>query len=247
MKFDWDISLENIRTVANGLKEMVNDIVFVGGATLGFYVDRDTATINEVRGSEDVDLVVEVSSALEFSRLEKALRQKEFNHDISPGAPICRWIFAGVKVDVMPSNGSILSFTNRWYIDGVKAAMDINTGDGLMVKILTAPYFLGTKFEAFNDRGKKRGEYRYSRDLEDIVTIFDGRTNIIEEIKSCPQNLKEYLGEALFELIEDQEFEDGLDAFIRPDNRAEARIKEVLRKMKDVTGYLQKINPKNSL
>ncbi len=71
MKFDWDISLENIRTVANGLKEMVSDIVFVGGATLGFYVDRDTATISEVRGSEDVDLVVEVSAE---ARIKKVLR-----------------------------------------------------------------------------------------------------------------------------------------------------------------------------
>jgi predicted nucleotidyltransferase len=247
MRFDWAVSLENIRTVAKGLNESVNDLVFVGGATLGFYVNRDTATVKEVRGSEDVDLTVEVSSVLEFHKLEEKLRQNGFSHDTSPGAPICRWIFAGVQVDVVPSDSSILSFTNRWYAEGIKAAIDIDIGGGLKVKILTAPYFLGTKIEAFNDRGKKRGEYRLSRDLEDIVTIFDGRTNITDEIKSCPQNLKEYLNEALPKLIEDEEFEEAIAAFIHPDNRAATRIQEVLRKMKEATEDLQKSNPKNAL
>jgi hypothetical protein len=31
------------------------------------------------------------------------------------GAPICRWIYQDIKVDVMPTDENVLGFNNQWY------------------------------------------------------------------------------------------------------------------------------------
>jgi hypothetical protein len=45
--------------------------------------------------------MIVISSYKEHTELEKNLRAKGFANDTSQGAPICRWIFQDIKVDVM--------------------------------------------------------------------------------------------------------------------------------------------------
>ena len=58
MQYDWEISIECITTVAKGLGDLLDQVVFVVGATLAFYIDQRPEKLRDVRGSEDVDLVV---------------------------------------------------------------------------------------------------------------------------------------------------------------------------------------------
>jgi hypothetical protein len=51
---------------------------------------------------------------------------------------------------------------------------------GLALRHLDAPHFLATKFEAFNDRGE--GDVYVSHDLEDILTVVDGRDELADEL-----------------------------------------------------------------
>ena len=66
------------------------------------------------------------------------------------------------------------------------------------MKILSAPCYLATKFEAFNNRGK---DYRTSQDIEDIVHILDNRIRIVEEIANDEILVTTFIKEQLEKLI----------------------------------------------
>jgi hypothetical protein len=55
-----------------------------------------------------------------------------------------------------------------------------------MIKLITAPAFLGTKFEAYSDRGG--GDMLASHDLEDIINVLDGRPGLLEEVEMRPRS-----------------------------------------------------------
>ena len=105
-------NINMLQTVANGLGELKNDMVFVGGAVAELYVSDPAAC--DIRPTLDVDCVIGLSTRLAFYRLEENLRTKGFANDTSSGAPICRWIYKDIKVDVMPTDENILGFSNRW-------------------------------------------------------------------------------------------------------------------------------------
>jgi hypothetical protein len=42
----------------------------------------------------------------------------------------------------------------------------------LRIRVITAPFFLATKLDAFHGRGK--GDHFASRDLEDALSVIDG-------------------------------------------------------------------------
>jgi hypothetical protein len=77
-----------------------------------------------------------------------------------------------MKLDVMPTDETILGFSNRWYKPAIEAAAVVEV-EGFVLRVVTTPYFIGTKLEAF--RGRGRGDFYASSDLEDIVTVLDGR------------------------------------------------------------------------
>jgi len=66
---------------------------------------------------------------------------------------------------------------------------ELHAGPG--VRLLTASYFLATKFEAFHRRGK--GEFTVSHDLEDLVFVIDGRATVVEKVQAEMPSLPEYL------------------------------------------------------
>ena len=84
-----------LQTVANGLGELGDEMVFVGGAVAELYADNPAAS--EIRPTIDVDCVIEISSRLQFARMEENLRVRGFTNDTSKGAPICRWIYKDIS------------------------------------------------------------------------------------------------------------------------------------------------------
>ena len=92
---------------------------------------------------------------------------------------ICRWRFKEILVDFMPTDERILGFSNRWYTDAFRNAHNFSI-EGLTLKLIRAPYFLGTKLEAFYGRGKN--DYMVSHDMEDFIALIDGRLEIVDEI-----------------------------------------------------------------
>ncbi len=99
--------------VAKALGELNDSAVFVGGATIPFYLPEIYQPL--ARATDDVDVVMEIMGKKQNWLNEELLRSKGFKNDMSENAPICRWIYRDFKVDIMSSNISALGFTNKWY------------------------------------------------------------------------------------------------------------------------------------
>jgi predicted nucleotidyltransferase len=169
--------------MAQRLKRVLPEIVFVGGWTTGLLITDPAAS--PVRATDDVDVIVEVASYAEYARFSKRLRNLGFSEDSSEGAPICRWLIDRMKLDVMPTDETILGFSNRWYKPAIEAAAIVAL-DGFELRVVTTPYFIGTKLEAFRGRGK--GDFYASSDLEDIIAVLDGRPTVVEEVADSRAN-----------------------------------------------------------
>ncbi|OGQ34290.1 MAG: hypothetical protein A3F16_08000 [Deltaproteobacteria bacterium RIFCSPHIGHO2_12_FULL_43_9] len=221
-----------IQTIAKGLGDLVNKVVFIGGATTPLYIEDPAAS--EVRPTEDVDCIIEIASQIEYHKLEENLRKRGFKNlvDSTGKAPICRWKFNGVIVDVMPTDEKILGFSNRWYIEGIKNAQPLQLSS-TEILIFTSPYFIAAKIEAFHGRGKK--DFRISPDMEDIITLLDGRPNFKKELLSAPASVQKYLKQEFKKFIRNEEFEEGLYAHLRTEGNTAKRVKGFMRLLKEIT------------
>ncbi|MGN6419085.1 MAG: hypothetical protein ACTHMC_16425 [Pseudobacter sp.] len=184
-----------IKAVYNALEELASEVVFVGGATVALYADRPA---NEVRPTDDVDILIEILNYSGYADIEKKLRAKGFENDVESGV-ICRYRVNGIVVDVMPTDESILGFSNKWYPDGFKTAMDIQLDDSYKVKIFQPAWFVASKLEAFKGRGDNDG--RLSSDFEDIIFVLNYRSAIWQEMDNAPALLKEYLQKEFRKLL----------------------------------------------
>lgn len=168
------------------LDELTEQLVFVGGATTVLFI-TDPAVTN-IRPTKDVDVIVEVASYTKYARLEALLREKGFNQRIRSDEPICRWNVGAVIVDFMPTDTKILGFSNRWYPEVINNYTLQVMPSGKSIKVVTPPYFLGTKIDAYLGRGG--GDFIMSHDIEDIVTVIDGRPELPREVRDAPKKLK---------------------------------------------------------
>lgn len=182
-------NINMLQTVANGLGELKNDVVFVGGAVAELYAS-DPA-VSDIRPTLDVDCVIGLSSRLAFYRLEENLRLKGFVNDSSTGAPICRWIYKDIKVDVMPTDENILGFSNKWYVEGIENEIKKILSDGTEIFVFPPEYYVATKIEAHKSRGGD--DLRQSHDFEDIVYILDNCPDLLNDIATANASVKAYL------------------------------------------------------
>jgi predicted nucleotidyltransferase len=173
-----------IKVVAKALDELKEKIVFVGGATISLYPDR---AVFEVRPTDDVDVIIEILNYQNRADLEERLRAIGFSHDIESGV-VCRYKIHEIIVDIMPTHDTSIGFANKWYPDGFNQAIDYVIDEQCTVKILSAPYFIATKLEAFKGRGQNDG--RTSSDFEDIIYVLENRASIWEEMNNSKQELK---------------------------------------------------------
>ena len=181
------MNITRIRAVSNALGDLRDKVVFVGGATASLYADRIAA---EVRPTEDVDILVEIATRWEFAAIEQRLRESGFQNDTT-GKFLGRYLLDGFVVDVMPIDEKILGFSNKWYADGYRTAIEYPIDDRHPIKIFTAPYFVASKLEAFHNRGG--GDGRTSRDFEDIVYVLENRRSVWREMNAADDKVRGYL------------------------------------------------------
>jgi hypothetical protein len=131
---------------------LLQSVVFAGGAVIELLI-TDPA-FPDIRPTIDIDVIVEVISLTDYYRLQQRLRKKGFRESMEDGV-ICRWRFKEILVNFMPTDERILGFSNRWYADAFRNAHNFSI-EGLTFKLIRAPYFLGTKLEAFYGREKER-------------------------------------------------------------------------------------------
>ncbi|MFZ4057549.1 MAG: nucleotidyl transferase AbiEii/AbiGii toxin family protein [Ferruginibacter sp.] len=180
-------NIVRLKAVAHALSNLNAKVVFVGGATISLYPDRQ---VFEVRPTDDIDVIIEILNYRDRAKLEERLRLIGFSHDIESGI-ICRYTIQGIIVDIMPTNDTSIGFANIWYPDGFEKAIDCALDENSEIMILSAPYFIATKLEAHKGRGKNDG--RTSQDFEDIVYVLENRTSIWEELDAADKSVNNYL------------------------------------------------------
>jgi hypothetical protein len=223
-------NLELLIRVAKLLRPMLDELVFLGGCTTALLITDEAAA--EVRTTYDVDAIAEITSYAEYAALSNRLKQLGFAEDQSEQAPICRWVQQEIHLDVMPTDEKILGFSNRWYKSAMQTAQTVQFESGLTVRVVTAPFFLGTKLEAFKGRGKN--DYFASHDLEDVVAVIDGRPLLLDEIRRAPKELTAYIADEIRKLIGNREFMDALPGYLLPDPASQARLRALLNSMQEL-------------
>ena len=201
-----------IREVASKLgDEMLSEVAFVGGCTTGLLM-TDPIVRESVRYTQDVDLILNVIGYPEWTRLQEKLREMGFVESMDDG-PICRMNLGELKVDFMPIDPSILGFSNKWYEVALETAENYSIGEGIVIRILTPPLFIATKFEAYIGRGNN--DLLASNDIEDILNLFDGREELVLEIQQADDAIQTYVARQLEALRKDEYFQYTVESVTR--------------------------------
>jgi hypothetical protein len=223
-------NLELLTDAAELLRPLLDDLVFVGGcATALLITDRAAA---EVRPTFDVDAIAAITSYAEYVVFSERLRNLGFTEDASESAPLCRWLKAQTTLDVMPLDEKILGFSNRWYQPAMEFSQQRTLKPGLSIRVVTAPYFCGTKLEAFKGRG--RDDYWSSHDLEDLIAVVDGRQELVDELSDAPGDVRSYIASEFKRLLRVEVFIDALPGYLLPDAVSQARIGLLLERLKAI-------------
>ena len=225
-----DPNIRLLKEAAKLLRPVLGELVFVGGCTTGLLISDEGA--GDVRPTVDVDAITEITSYADYTVFSERLRKLGFTEDASEGAPTCRWLNGETKLDVMPLNEAILGFSNRWYESAHRSAQDYELETDLHIRVVTAPYFCATKIEAFRGRGK--GDYR-SSDLEDLVTVVDGRSELVKELQAAPNDVRSYVAEAIGQMLRTDEFTDALPGYLLGDAASQSRISIVLERLTEIS------------
>ena len=224
-----DPNLGAVELAAAALGPLTNELVLVGGCAVGLLI-TDVARA-PVRQTVDVDLVTEVTPRASYYALCEQLRAIGFSEQIADSV-ICRWARGPLLIDVMPTDGTVLGFTNTWYGPAAQNAVAHRLPSGQCIRLVTAPYFLATKLEAFASRGG--GDYAH-HDMEDIVAVVDGRASVVDEVLNSSEDVRRYLMDEFEALLADLTFMDRL-AWLLPPQEVDARRKVVLERMRVIAG-----------
>ena len=132
----------------------------------------------------------------------------------------------------MPLDEKVLGFTNRWYKPAIEAAEEREILPGMTIKVISSPYFCATKLEAFDGRGA--GDYLASHDLEDIITVIDGRAEIVEEISRAPEDVRDYISGKIRGLLNTRQFLDALPGYLLPDEASQGRLRILMERLTQI-------------
>lgn len=218
--------VESIALLAHQFEKLEIDAVFTGGSIVGLLLTDLAAP--DVRPTDDVDVIVSVARYADYASLQEALRKAGFKHDLT--GPTCRFILDGLKVDVMPSDGKVLGFTNTWYNHALRSAKSHHLPDGTSIRLISAPVFIATKLEAFHDRGNQ--DFLISHDLEDIITVIDGRPELLEETKAAEADVRQYISTTFKKFLDNQDFIDAISMNLLPDEGSQSRARIIIERIR---------------
>jgi hypothetical protein len=175
--------------LARLLGPLADALVFVGGRVADLLVTDPVGL--RVRPTDDTDCVCEAATRVAYHRLGERLRALGFVEDTTPGAPICRWRAADELLDVMPVEGTVLGFGNVWFAHAIRLSERVELEPGVSIRVVAAPVFLATKWEAHNDRG---GAAWYGdADIEDVVRVVAGRPSIEGELVATERDIRAFV------------------------------------------------------
>ena len=229
-------NLAILELVATALGPVCDSVIFVGGCATGLLLTQERP--DRIRITEEVDIVAQALTIHDYHAIEVRVRAQGFSNDMRPKAPICRWVHKNVTLDLMPTVKEILGFANRWYPHALQTATLVTLPGGTTIKMISAPAFIGTKLEAFKDRGKDahgKPDFLGSHDLEDIISVVDRRPALLAECRSETTELRNYLAAEFKALFANPEFEPSLSGHLPGDAFSQQRVKSLVNALRELS------------
>lgn len=209
-------NLELLSGMAHAMGPLCEQVVFVGGCATGLLISQPL--VADARATKDVDAIVEVSTLVGYHALADQLMARGFKQTIADNTPPFRWFWQGMQLDLVPLDEKVLGFANRWYRPGFEAAQLATLPTGLQLRHLSAPYFVATKLEAFKDRGNN--DVYLSHDLEDIITVVDGRDELLAELAAAPSEVRHFIAGHFQAVLNHPDFSNVLSGIVSQSTRA---------------------------
>ena len=183
-----------LRLAAEILGPLVDEVVFVGGATIHLWLTDDAAP--PARATDDVDVICDVTTRAAYYAIGERLRERDLVEVLNEPV-VCRWRHrgSGLSIDVMPIAEDVLGFANRWYPQGLTTAVERTLSGGEVVRALSPPLVVGTKLEAWLGRG--RGDVVVSHDVHDILVLVNGRVELADELADQAAELRRFIADEL--------------------------------------------------
>lgn len=214
--------------VAVALGELNKDVVYVGGAMVSLYIDDSAA--EDVRPTKDIDITLEIANVGELEKLRVALEDKGFIQSVEDDV-ICRFRLNEIKVDVMSTTEVGWAPANPWFAPGFENSITEEV-EKVEIRILTLPYFLATKFTAFEGRGG--GDPRMSHDFEDIVYLLNYTSNFKDQIQESDPEVKQYLKEQFLAIRDKGNMQEAIIGNLYHEDQ-EVRFDRIMREIKEIT------------
>ena len=104
-------NLPLLEYAASRLTPFLDEIVFVGGVTLGLLITDDAAA--PIRGTDDVDVIAEITTYVDYIAFSERLRGAHFTEDASEEPIACRWHIDGLTLDLLPLSKDVLGYTRK--------------------------------------------------------------------------------------------------------------------------------------
>lgn len=222
--------IERIVETAKLLGELADEVVFLGGSATGLLITDPAAP--DIRPTIDIDVIFEVGTLTEYYLFQEKLKDKGFFEAIDEDV-ICRFKHGSLILDVMPTNPTILGFTNIWYQDAAKRSQRQSL-EGIAIRIVTPAYFLATKIEAFHGRGQ--GDFMLSPDIEDIIAVIDGRPEIADDVAKADADVQAYLADQFNALLNNNDFLDALPGHLPGDTASQQRLPIIMARIEEIAG-----------
>ncbi len=212
-----------LELAAGALGDLVDEVVFIGAASIPLWIS-DPAAAAHVE-TVDVDVVVEISTRAEYERFAVRLRQRGFAED-SNSTVIVRWKHEGTKIslDAIPTSGKVFGFSNRWIPLSFSNCIRVRLPSGSSILAASPVYLAAMKLEAFASR--RAGDFYGSKDFHDVVALVDGRVELVAEARSAKEELRMYVANSIAEMFGTASFEIAVEAQLGfgPEVRERARL-----------------------
>jgi predicted nucleotidyltransferase len=183
-----------LELAADILGPLVEEVVFVGGATIHLWMTEEASP--PVRATDDVDVICDVTSYSEYQTLGLRLQERGLHEAINEPVT-CRWRHgeSGLAIDVMPTAEEVLGFSNPWYELGIETAVERTLPSGARIRAIAPAVVTATKLAAW--RGRGGDDVLTSFDVHDIAVLIDGRPELIDELTSQSDELRAYVNKEL--------------------------------------------------
>ena len=122
----------------------------------------------------------------------------------------------GIKIEGIefefPNGIKQMMKNNIWYEKALKHIEIVKLPEGLQIKTLNCAFFIASKLEAFLSRGDQKdlviSDIERNHDLEDVIILIDGRKGILDDIKSAPRDVKEFIKNEFKNLAQHSQIQD---------------------------------------